>query len=280
MKYYDPIQNRLIFTHKQGTSEFWDKHWESEDLRTYIISCKTDAVFVPAVKWYLPAGSTVLEGGCGRGQLVHALQSHGYRSIGIDFAVKTVKAIKLADPDLHVMIGDVRNLMIADGELDGYISGGVIEHFWEGYEDIISEMARTIRNGGFLFVSFPYLSPLRRLKIRLGTYPQLKGNVRRINPEFYQFAFSAKKVQQDLEQIGFRLVKARAKSGLKGFKDEVELFKPFLQEVYDGKRGGRIVRYTLDTFFRVFAGHMIVLIMEKTSLQLSTAKNAGLDVIQ
>ena len=58
-----------------ATPDFWDQHWQIADLRRYLLANTGDSLFVPAVKRHLPVGGTVLEGGCGRGQLVHGLQS-------------------------------------------------------------------------------------------------------------------------------------------------------------------------------------------------------------
>ena len=139
-KIYINDKNILAQFKEKATPEFWDEHWQIDDLRKYILNYKIDNIFIPEVLKYLAKGSTVLEGGCGRGQIVNALNYQGYKSIGIDFAVYTVNAINKAVPELDVRIGDVRKLDINDDSLDGYISAGVIEHFWVGYDDIINEI--------------------------------------------------------------------------------------------------------------------------------------------
>jgi len=263
MKYIDPIHNRLVLFQQPATPDFWDHLWHRKDLRKFVISCLYDPVFIPSVKRHLPVGSTILEGGCGQGQLVHALHHHGYRAIGVDYAESTVHRINKEIPELDVRIGDVRSLELKDGELDGYISAGVIEHFWEGYDLIVKEMARTLRTGGFLFITFPYLSPLRRLKVKLGMYPTLTKNDAKIKREkFYQFVLSPDQVQRDLEKQGFLLVERKSFGGIKGFKDEVDFAKPWLQDVYDGKRGRKYYAL-LDLTLRLFAGHIVLLVLKK-----------------
>jgi hypothetical protein len=157
-------------------------------------------------------------------------------------------------------------LELKDGELDGYVSIGVIEHFLEGYDAIIAEIARTLRVGGFIFITFPYISPLRRLRVKMGQYPFWTINdVRLRSEQFYQFALSAKRVQQDLERRGFHMVESKPLDGIKGFKDELRFFKPWLQEVYDRKRGGQTTYYIMDILLRLFAGHTKLLVMQKIS---------------
>ena len=147
--------------------------------------------------------------------------------------------------------------------MDGYVSVGVIEHFWEGHFSILREMHRTLRVGGFVFVSFPYLSCLRKLKIGLHLYPFKKSSLLNDQQEhFYQFALNESKIQADYEMLGFKLIEKFTYDGIKGFKDEVVLLKPWLQEIYDGKRGIRL-RPLLDKLFKPFAAHCALLVMQK-----------------
>jgi len=263
MKFYLKDTHELAYFFNQATAQFWDEHWKIEKLREYILSCKSDNLFIPLVKTYLPPGSTVLEGGCGCGQLVHALSYQGYKAIGIDFAEQTVRRIKQTVPELDIRLGDVRNLSIDTNELDGYVSVGVIEHFWEGYSPILEEMARTIKQGGFLFISFPYLSPLRKLKIRLGNYPVSSSDqLEKQQETFYQFALNYHHVLKNLEKLGFILIEKKLWDGIKGLKDELTWFIPLLQPIYDGTRC-QGMRPLLDKFFKPFASHCILLTMQK-----------------
>ena len=261
---YLPDKQALAFYREKATAEFWDKHWSAANLQTTLRNSKGDGLFIPAVKRHLPKESVVLEGGCGTGHIVHALQYQGYKAIGVDFASQTIQKIKDAVPELDVRVGDVFALEFPDASLDGYISVGVIEHFWEGYEAIIREMYRTLKVGGFLFVSFPYMSPLRRLKVALHMYPYKETHLLNDQQEcFYQFALTAEKVQADLESLGFQLKERLTYDGIKGFKDEVAVFKTYLQQVYDGKRGQRW-RPLLNRFLLPFASHCALLVLQKT----------------
>ena len=253
----------IAYFHQKASPDFWDAHWKVSDLRAKIISYTTDTIFIPQVKKYLPPGSLVLEGGCGQGQLVHALCYQGYQAVGVDFAEKTVHMIQEAVPDLNVRVGDVRHLSIPDETFDGYLSVGVIEHFWEGYAPIISEMARILKIGGFLFISFPYMSPLRKLKAMLHFYPTMGFQEAKCKQNaFYQFALNQDSVVNDLRQYGFVLKYALPFDGLKGFKDECPHSKRWLQPIYDGKTHRRL-RPHLNRIFEPFASHCIMLVMQK-----------------
>lgn len=266
MKRYLSDIKSIAFFQEKASPKFWDTHWSTGNLSTVVKNCIMDPIFIPAVKKYLKKNCSILEGGCGQGLLVHALQYNGYKAIGIDFAEKTVKAINDAVPELDVRVGDVRSLPLNDNELDGYISAGVIEHFWEGYDSIISEMARTVKKGGYLFISFPYMSLLRKAKAFFHLYPVSSKNLSdNLAETFYQFALDPKKVEEDLVDVGFVLIEYNKYDGIKGFKDEVSLLKPILQKIYDGKTC-QSLRPFLDRCFKPFASHGILLVMKKVGV--------------
>ena len=263
MSVYLTDKQALAYFKQQASPEFWDKHWETDILKETLRGAKDDGLFVPLVKRYLPRNNIILEGGCGQGYIVQALQYQGYKAIGIDFAAGTIQKIKEAMPELDVRVGDVRALDFPDASLDGYVSVGVIEHFWNGYEAIIQEMYRTLKVGGFLFVSFPYMSPLRRLKAALHIYRYQESTALNERQEqFYQFALPTLSVLADMSSLGFELRERFAFGGLKGFKDEVALAKPLLQDIYDGKRWRRWQK-PLERLFTPFAAHCDLLVLRK-----------------
>lgn len=258
MNIYLSEQKSLAFFNTKATPGFWEKKWETEDLKKLITSCKNDRLFVPLVKKYLPARSTVLEGGCGQAHLVHALDYNGFKTIGLDYAEKTVRAVKEAVPELDVRIGDVRKLPFDDNYLDGYVSVGVIEHFWEGYDHIVSEMARTVKKGGYLFVSFPYMSPLRKIKAFFRIYSRDLTGVD-INT-FYQFALDGKTVRKNIEKKGFTYVKKQKFGGIKGLKDELSFGKSLFHKIYTGNK---YIRFFWETLLTPFTSHCILLVFKK-----------------
>ena len=89
-------------------------------------------------------------------------------------------------------------------------------------------------------MSFPYMSLLRKFKTAIGSYPvktreELEGS----KDDFYQFALDEKQVLLDLEKFGFTLKETTLFAGIKGFKDELTWFKPWLQPIFDGKKHQR-----------------------------------------
>src|SRR4030088_12993 len=59
------------------------------------------------MRFLIPPGKRVLELGCGRGELLAALQpSYG---VGVDFGARTIAKAKELHPDLHFVLGDVED---------------------------------------------------------------------------------------------------------------------------------------------------------------------------
>ncbi len=262
--YYDKENRRLVYIGASATPDFWAGHWETEHLRESIERGKNNKFVLKTLRKYIPdKKGRILEGGCGRGQVVYCIHVHGYESVGIDFAKETIEKAKEAIPELDVRVGNVRNLQFPDNHFTGYWSLGVIEHGWDGYRDILKEMQRVLINGGYVFLTFPYMSPLRRLKAKLGLYEEFNRD-REGKENFYQFALNPETVIRDFEAMGFELLEKKPRSGVKGFKDEVRIFKPLLQKLYDYQGKNLVIRgvsFVLNKLLAPFAGHSLFLVL-------------------
>ena len=59
------------------------------------------------MQFLIPPGKRVLELGCGRGELLAALQpSHG---VGVDFGARTIARANELHPNLHFVLGDAED---------------------------------------------------------------------------------------------------------------------------------------------------------------------------
>lgn len=187
-------------------------------------------------KYVTPDDGPVLEGGCGLGFHVAALRNLGYTAIGVDFAAETVNYINTIAPDLDILCADVRQLPFKDSCFSGYWSLGVIEHFWEGYRPIATEMWRVLRPKGILFLVFPYMNPVRLWKSRLKFFPEL-GEGR---PEdFYQFALNPDTVRDDFKSLGFVHLTSRPCMGRQGMEEETPRLARAIRNEY--QRLGRTI---------------------------------------
>lgn len=258
-KYFLIKENKIAFISQKADKKLWDKHWSKSLLKKIPDSYTTDRLFVPIVIKYLPKNSKIIEGGCGNGHVVFALKKRGYDPLGIDYAPDTIKTIKKMYPHLKFETGDVRKLKQQSNSFDGYISGGLIEHYVDGYQTLIKEMKRVLKPGGYIFITFPYISPLRRLKIKLNMYKK-KNRLNKYDiKNFYQYALTEKQVIFDFEKHGMKLIEKQKKDGIKGLKDEISLLSPILQIIYSGKYMYPL-KILLSNFLNPFSSHIILLV--------------------
>ena len=166
-KYFDRENRRLVFEKenlRKADSKLWDSHWSDYSGEDFAKDVKRKDRFVLYyTSKYLPRGSKVLEGGCGIGDKVFSLHNYGFDAYGVDYATNTVSKVNQAVPELKITTGDVRKLDFDDHFFDGYWSLGVIEHFVDGYDAILSEMNRVIKEGGYLFLTVPSMSIIRKI---------------------------------------------------------------------------------------------------------------------
>jgi SAM-dependent methyltransferase len=257
MRYYDARERRLVYIQQPATPDHWDRVWEKTDFDSLAKAAYGFDWVVRATRAYLLKESRILEGGCGQGITVYALQQAGFEVWGVDTAEQTVLRIKKAVPDLRVELGDVEQLRFADEFFDGYWSLGVIEHRYGGYEKMLSEMARVIRPGGYLFLTVPALSWLRRVKAVLHLYPTFDDQKVSVN-NFYQFALSPEKLVADLKRHGFVIVTKHFRDGFKGLRDEVPTLRSVWQWLKQNQSfGARLLRAAVDSFAAPWAGHIL-----------------------
>lgn len=266
---FDWENNRLVCLEEAATAQFWDEHWSMENIKKAVEGGEgTRFVSFITKKFIKPAKSVkILDGGCGKGQHVFALGKKGYSAYGIDFAKNTVSMVNKLFPELKVSYGDVRRLDFPDGYFDGYWSLGVIEHFWEGFDDTTEEMARVLKKGGILFLTFPHMSPLRKLKARLGKYRAL-GKCKKEPENFYQFALDCPFVINSFSKKGFKLIYKKPYDGIKGLKDEITqpAIKKIIQLIYDSRNPFlRTVKMAFYFILASVSGHIILLVFKKVT---------------
>jgi len=263
--YYWPERKRLVFLHKEASPAFWDQHWENEDWVKIITRSRKSRYWRGLLNKYLPdKNSRILEGGCGDGRFVDAMKFWGYEAIGVDFAVRTVDKINKAKPDLDVRYGDVRKLDFEDEYFDGYWSLGVIEHFWEGYQPIFSEMNRVLKPGGYVFISFPAISIMDKIQILTGRYKVFCDNKK--PPSFYQFGLNTESVKNDFSQMGFEYITSQRRHGLLGIEHFLPSFKKINQKLSSLSEKAKIIKvlyFATSMLLAPLSNHSVLMIFRK-----------------
>lgn len=259
--FHDSQKNRLIYVGRKASSAYWDDHWLRIQSGKKSIKPNHQLVKVYTPKFLTPPAK-VLDAGCGLAESVATLDKLGFTGFGIDYAESAINLVKKASPGLNVLHGDIHALPFNDNSLKGIWSLGVIEHFWNGYDSILEETARVLEPGGFAFVTFPSLSILRLLKIRLRAYETFNGETE--PKDFYQFILSPKQVISDFETKGFRKVYQRKLGGFKGLTDELPFMKGLLQKIYDSQLFPlRATRYALDRALAPLSNHTTLVVFQK-----------------
>lgn len=220
---------------------FWERQWSRTDLADYLARYRGGRLgyFDAPFRRHLPKDAPVLEAGCGRAQYVLALSRLGYDVFGVEYAEDTVRAVRELEPSLQVTAGDLRALPFPDGFFGGYISLGVIEHYWGGPSAILSEARRVLRRGGVLLLSVPHYSPgLRRLVEGRGV------GAAEEREDFYQFYFSRPAIEEVLRSHGFAPFDAFYYDALYGAK---RAYPAFLR-MYERSR---LFRYSMTRLNRL-----------------------------
>ncbi|MBI5787568.1 MAG: class I SAM-dependent methyltransferase [Candidatus Schekmanbacteria bacterium] len=214
--------NRLLYFKEEPTQEFWADHWEQYNSYAGIEFARNGCLsnyYGDILLKYLPQNGKILEGGCGVGDIVVALKARGFDIVGIEFSEEVVIRVNKLFPDIPIKVGNILSLEYPDNYFSAYISFGVLEHFQAGPEAGLREAKRVIKNNGYLIVSVPYFSPLRKLKANLGYY---KGKNDHHLP-FYQYALSKHEFAHTLVETGFSIERIHYYDSFKGIKDEVSL---------------------------------------------------------
>lgn len=261
-KFHCDQKFQLVMIKSQADQSYWDSHWNKIKVGFIGESAKD---YIRMTKKYLPAGSGILEGGCGLCGKLIALKEAGYKVSGVDFAEGTVSRVLEKYPELDVRIADVRNLPYEDNIFDAYWSFGVIEHFWNGYNDILVEARRVLRPGGFLFMTFPGMSNLRKIKARLRCYSIWDSNSETEPDGFYQYILNRENVCENLERQDFEILESFQHNIKSGIKQELRLTwhglrlidkaTPFLSK--------RVIAELSEKLLGPFAGHVSVVVARK-----------------
>lgn len=161
-------RQQRIDRHFDARSQYWKSLYEEDSLYGAIHQQRRAL----AVRWLdecdLPAGSRLVDVGCGAGILELDLASHGYVVDGldssramIDLASQTVVEAGFTDR-VRLQVGDAHHLPFPDGKFEGAVSLGVLPYMHTP-SLALSEMARVVKPGGYVLVNSDNLLRLNHL---------------------------------------------------------------------------------------------------------------------
>jgi 2-polyprenyl-3-methyl-5-hydroxy-6-metoxy-1,4-benzoquinol methylase len=125
-----------------------------------------------AVTHRVPAGGSVLDIGCGTGELARVLAAAGMRVTGCDISLKMLRNAGAADPSGAVnwirLDTDWRELPFEPETFDAVVASSVLEYVQEP-TSVLRECGRVLRPGGSVLCTVPNLRhPVRWLEWLLG----------------------------------------------------------------------------------------------------------------
>jgi SAM-dependent methyltransferase len=253
---------RVIEARVPGNTMDWERIWTGR--RTLQEARYPGTLRIAALtRKFLPHGSRVLDGGCGLADKVLAFDRAGIQGYGVDTAQDTLARAKEEVSSLRLVAADVRALPFADNSLDGYWSLGVLEHFFDGFDAAAREIRRTLRPGGYLFLSVPSLNVIKSRRLARGRYGIFRqDHEARGTSHFWQYYFSDQEIIAKFASLDFQLVLQRREGAYYGLKNDFPALRSVLQWIEDrNKRLSRLVIRALNLLFNRWAYHTTIFVL-------------------
>jgi SAM-dependent methyltransferase len=142
---------------------------------------------------------TVIDLGCGPGQVAAFLATHGVQMIGIDLSPGMVKRARQLHPGLDVRVGDMLDLDFDDESLAGVAAFYSIIHIpRDDVRGVLTELRRMLRPGGLLLLAFHDGNGVEHVDEFLGQHVSLD----------FVF-FTRTEMERYLDDVGFELIWSR-----------------------------------------------------------------------
>ncbi|RMF22229.1 MAG: ubiquinone/menaquinone biosynthesis methyltransferase, partial [Deltaproteobacteria bacterium] len=112
----------------------------------------------------LAPGATVLDVGCGTGDLIDEVERSGGRAVGVDISAGMLGECRRRRPGAFLVRADAVELPLADECCDGAVSAFALRNF-VSIADVLREVGRVVRPGGrigLLEVDRPASAVVRR----------------------------------------------------------------------------------------------------------------------
>jgi SAM-dependent methyltransferase len=240
---------------------FWEEIWHKAPRHVYWSQALRGhglGDYESVYRSHLPTRGSVLEAGCGLGQVVLALRYWGYEAYGLDNAGDTIQYLRSKFPHTPFYHGDIRNLPFRDGVFDGYISLGVIEHSTDGQDQVLAEAHRVLRPHGTIFLSVPAFNAYRRLRARFGLYNDSPAQL-----PFFEDCYSLEELDCLLRVAGFSPLEILHTNPVLTLVQE-----SFLRPLYRFIEDKRLPRVLVDRGLtlllpRAWFGHMVMMVAER-----------------
>lgn len=190
------------------TAMDWEKKYEAEGKPFASEEVYASQSFVQTMLRFLPAGSAILDAGCGTGGLLWFLGQRGFRTAGVETSPTAVRIARQVTPHADIRPASIDNLPFPNATFDAYVAIGSWEYPEVGPTRAAREAFRVLKPGGFAFIEVPHANLLRVLAYL--PLKQLEHLIRHLlghAPRFDHHVFSVAEVRRGLEALGFRVLK-------------------------------------------------------------------------
>ncbi len=170
----------------------------------------------------LPSSSTILDIGCGTGDLLEEAATRGLRGIGVDLSAGMLAKAAERVPGAQLLRADAAALPLPDASCDGAVSAFAVRNF-VSVDSVLGELGRVLRPGGrlaILEVDRPASATLRlafdayfRAVVPLLGRALSRGYAYRYLSDSRAYLPSAAELESMLGEAGFAAVDKRALTG-------------------------------------------------------------------
>lgn len=139
-----------LMSEPEGTRRYYDSSAKSY---TSYAAGALPPHLAQRIKHFVPAGSLVLDLGCGSGRDLELFDSAGVKAVGVDLSFPLLNQ---ASKRCRAMViqGDMRKLPISDASADGIVSISSFLHIEKADAPaVVDEICRCLRGGGRLLLT-------------------------------------------------------------------------------------------------------------------------------
>lgn len=161
-------QDSLVHEYFSRTASFWKSVYSGSDVAAAIYQKRRDIVLKLIDDLRLPAGTSLLDIGCGAGTISIPLALRGFRVSAVDCVPEMIEltnrfAIESGiSSNVKATMGDVHNLPFPAHTFDLVLAIGVLP-WLQTYIPALEEVARVLRPGGHVIVSIDNRWGLHRI---------------------------------------------------------------------------------------------------------------------
>ncbi len=173
------------------------------------------------------SGETILDLGCGTGDLTEEIFQKGVRVIGMDNSAEMIQAAKTKFPFIEFLQTDAR-IMNFDTRFDAIFSNAVL-HWIKEKELVIRQMHLLLKENGRIVLEFGGKGNIQQMENAMRTVLKKRGFYDNANLDFWYFP-SIAEYATELEKQNFRVIHAEhfdRNTPLKGDRGMKDWFKMF-----------------------------------------------------